>query len=248
MAVIEMTIDGAGKTYVWRIRTAYLDLFYPSPAPQVHPGDMLWIDAKPGSTIEFKLNNVVLHQLPTWSAPPAAKFVAILGSQPQPTAIGTNQTVKWDDFSLSFDFGPCSPSSTGTLTASTCAVSASLGGVVDFLFHPTPGYTSERYLIAGSATGTAPGVSLNGLLIPLNPDSYTLLILNGATHPPFAGFGGWLVAGKASAKLSVPPLVLAPLIGTQFHHAGLVLNFLPFVGGPGTLLHVSNALPLAVIP
>jgi hypothetical protein len=59
----------------------------------------------------------------------------------------------------------------------------------------------------GSISGTKPGVKVENLLIPLNPDWYTALASIAAIPPIFQGFHGQLdAAGEGTAALILPVL------------------------------------------
>lgn len=89
------------------------------------------------------------------------------------------------------------------------------------------------YVMVGSLSGTAPGVSLGSVHVPLNPDSYTEFSLSG--DPTFfAGFVGALDAnGRANALWQLPAGL--PLPALQLHHAFVALD------SQGAILSASNA-------
>ena len=100
------------------------------------------------------------------------------------------------------------------------------------------------YAFAGSVTGTSPGFPFAGLLIPLNFDFYTLLLINSGflgSTPFGASFSGVLDAeGKATAVWTVPPI--PGLAGVTAHHAFGIFNPLP------KLSDISNPWPLSINP
>ena len=99
---------------------------------------------------------------------------------------------------------------------------------------------NRHYLILGSLSGTEPGHALPGgqVILPLNWDPFTDLVLALLNTPVFSGFMGKLnVAGQGSAQFNAPPL--PGFAGTMIHFAYTLNN--PFD-------YVSNAAALEVVP
>lgn len=108
--------------------------------------------------------------------------------------------------------------------------------------HPGAVHAGRSYLVVGSATGTTPGITLNGLHVPLNPDAYTTLLVGHGGGVPFVGFRGVLDAqGEASAAFVIPPNVPPSVLGFTVHHAYLVFD------SNGTWRSVSPAIPLRLV-
>jgi hypothetical protein len=132
-----------------------------------------------------------------------------------------------------------------SLFASAQALSLSAGGAVDLLVDPGPAASPGfAFWIFGSASGTAPGIDVAGVLLPLALDPYLLFTASHPGPPPLAGFLGVLGAGgTGEAALLVPPLTSPALAGLTLHHA--------FLAGPslaaGPAL-ASQAVPLALVP
>jgi len=115
-----------------------------------------------------------------------------------------------------------------SLTVDTLIVSRSEGGVQTFALAAGPAFASQFYILLGSASGTAPGVPLGSVTLPLNPDAYTNLVLAGGGS--FSGFLGFLDGnGSATAALIVPAGTLSPsLVGLSLRHAALVFDGVGF--------------------
>ena len=96
----------------------------------------------------------------------------------------------------------------------------------------------------GSVSGTAPGIPVDGLVLPLALDAYTLHTLAQPNHPPLLGGFGVLAASSPSTALFAPPPGLDPgLAGLVVHHAYAVLD--PFAG---SVVHASNAIATVLVP
>jgi hypothetical protein len=93
-----------------------------------------------------------------------------------------------------------------------------------------------------SASGTIPGIDLNGFVLPLNPDDLLLFTIAAANTPLLARTLGTLSSlGRASAALNLPPLLLgAPL---PVHFAGAVYDV-----PTSTATATSVAVPLTINP
>jgi hypothetical protein len=126
------------------------------------------------------------------------------------------------------------------LAQSPSAIPIAQGGAQSLLLDFGSTNANRLYWIFGSITGTAPGVTLSGVHIPLNPDPYTdLRIANVTANPPFNAFRGVLDAiGMASAALIVPT-GLPPLPFTLYH-ACLVYD------AAGRFYTASPAVPISL--
>lgn len=109
-----------------------------------------------------------------------------------------------------------------SLTADTDTLSASTGGVVNFVLNAGASFAGRSYVLLGTASGTAPGTVLpGGGVLPLNQDLVFNYIRTHLASPMFADFQGMLdAAGQATAALdSMGPVpgVLPP--GSTLHFA-----------------------------
>ena len=77
------------------------------------------------------------------------------------------------------------------------------------------------YWIFGSASGTSPGIDINGSLnLPLNIDGYFAITLNAPGYSSFAGYRGMLdELGNGVASLAIPAGSDLTLVGIELHHA-----------------------------
>ena len=132
----------------------------------------------------------------------------------------------------------------GNLTGSPAALSLSTGGVQQLEIEAGAACAALDYIVLGSKSGTSPGLPLDGLLLPLNVDGYTLATLMEPNRPPLGNTYGLLDAGgRATATITVPTGLPAGLAGLTLHHAGLLLD-------SGTLAaeKATEAIPLALTP
>ena len=131
-----------------------------------------------------------------------------------------------------------------SLFASGAALSLSAGGAIELLVDPGPGAAGFAFWIFGSASGTAPGIAVGGLVLPLAFDPYFVFTASHPGPPPCAGFLGALgVHGTGAAALIAPPGASPALAGLTLHHA--------FLAGPSLFAgptHASLAVPLALVP
>jgi len=131
----------------------------------------------------------------------------------------------------------------GTPATALAASSATLpeaGGTIDFSLDAGPFYAGRTYLVLASASGTAPGTPLPGglVILPLNFDWLSNLVLGNLNTPLFSGFAGVLDgAGAASAQFNVPPVPGA---------AGLTVHFAFATRSPYDF--TSNPVPVTFVP
>lgn len=135
------------------------------------------------------------------------------------------------------------PDSCEEFSESVSEISVSLGTTVDFTLDSPNFFAGDTYLIAGSASGTSPGIDFgpSGVL-PLNPDVYFVFSVANANGATFVDtFGTLDGSGNATASLVVGPGQKPGLIGMTFHHAYVVAN------GFG-IVRTSNSVPVLFIP
>jgi hypothetical protein len=130
------------------------------------------------------------------------------------------------------------------LVGTPAQVSVAAGGTQSFALNAGPGEAGAPYLLLGTLSGTAPGVPVDGQLLPLNIDAYTLHTLQNPGGPPLTGSWGTLdAAGKAAAAFTLTPGQLPSLVGLTAHHA--YVNF--DLGLPGVSM-ASNAVAVDFTP
>ena len=130
-----------------------------------------------------------------------------------------------------------------TFFASPDAISVSGGGTQQWLLDC--GVPNTPYWVLGSASGTSPGIVLDGLLLPLNVDNYALYTLRNPNSGFFNASQAWLDSnGNATASVIVSPGALdSSLVGFNLHHA-----FVAFDIQTLQILHASNAQLLELVP
>ena len=133
------------------------------------------------------------------------------------------------------------------MTGTPDQISLSAGGSQAWSLNSGPSFATLPYLVLGSASGTTPGTTVSGLLLPLNVDNYTLFTLKKPNSGILSNTFNFLDAnGQASASFNVPPISEPSLIGATFHHAYVVVELIP-----GVILHAvdtSNAVAVTFIP
>jgi glucose/arabinose dehydrogenase len=107
-------------------------------------------------------------------------------------------------------------------------------------------HAGRPYLLLGSASGYKPGLSLDGLTLPLVLDDYLLACLQGPGATPLENNIGLLdSAGAARSALLPGKFPAVPgLIGQVLHHAALAID----PAQEGAVVFVSNPLSVALLP
>jgi hypothetical protein len=83
----------------------------------------------------------------------------------------------------------------------------------------------ELCFVVGSVSGTSPGLTLNGVNIPLVVDAYTLYTVEQANQLPFSGTLGLLDSlGGRLSRLNVPAGSIPALAGQQLYHVSLGID------------------------
>jgi hypothetical protein len=111
------------------------------------------------------------------------------------------------------------------LEGSPPSVSLTTGGTQVFTINAGRNHGGDLYGLAGTVSGTSPGITIGSFLVPLNPDAYfTFSLMNPNTAPLANNFGLLDANGHAMATVTVPPASPASLVGTIAHHAYGVVN------------------------
>ncbi len=130
-----------------------------------------------------------------------------------------------------------------TLWSDGDVVSAGAGGSVAFDVIAGSSQAGQQYYVLGSATGSSPGFTKNGIHVPLNFDPYTSLTLDFANTALLTDtFGTLDASGRASASFNVTPgLIPAVAVGLTLHHAAIATD-------PGTskATWASNAVAFTI--
>ena len=104
----------------------------------------------------------------------------------------------------------------GTMTASPLSAppiySASSGSPAVILANVGSAFAGLPYTIAVSLSGSIPGVTFNGTLVPINPDAMTDFVIQAALaqHPQWVSFMGTLSAGGTATATFMRPGPISP--------------------------------------
>ncbi len=83
-------------------------------------------------------------------------------------------------------------------------LSLNQAGTQNLNLDPGKQHAGKSYAILGSMTGTSPGITLSGIHIPLNVDTYTYLTIGSVAAPMFVRFQGTLDSkGEATASFNL---------------------------------------------
>ncbi|QDU68414.1 YncE family protein [Engelhardtia mirabilis] len=130
------------------------------------------------------------------------------------------------------------------LVAEPAAISITSGGSQDLCLDAGVAFAGQVYLVLGSASGTAPGLTVDAVTLPLVPDPYLFWTLTAAGNAPFVGTLGVLDGlGRATAAIVLGPLLDPNLAGLDLHHAFVALD--PLMGTVG---FASEAVGLELAP
>lgn len=114
------------------------------------------------------------------------------------------------------------------------ALYASTGGTVNFGLDAGSGNANRNYLVAGSVSGTEPGIPLPGGLatLPLNWDVFTNIVIGLLNSPVFNKFMGSLDAfGTATAQLNTGP-VPPEAVGLRMYFAFCLSSPFDYASNP----------------
>ena len=130
----------------------------------------------------------------------------------------------------------------GSLFATPREVSTSTGGTQSLFLNAGPANAGLTYLVAGSVSGTTPGIAVGSTLIPLNPDVYFTLTIEFANTPAYMNTLGTLDGdGRATAAINIPPGIPG-IAGLTLNHAFMGFNAF------GALKYASEPTSLVLIP
>jgi len=137
-----------------------------------------------------------------------------------------------DDLSVtSYEFDP-------SLWAEQYEISVATGGASTLRLDAGPAHGGNLYVIAGSLSGTRPGIDVKGVHIPPNPDTFTLMTLS--PSPNFQNFIGTLDGqGTGTATFDTIVPIDVSFIGTEASFAYVSLPLPGFVSNPVTVTFVN---------
>ena len=130
-----------------------------------------------------------------------------------------------------------------SLQPTATQLSVATGGAVDFTLDGHENLANAPYIILGSLSGSAPGLTMpTGGTLPMNFDGFSTLILSALNTPNFQGFGGALDAfGDGAARFDT----LFPLDPV---FAGLTLTFAFAANNAPYGWVASNAVDVQLVP
>ena len=130
-----------------------------------------------------------------------------------------------------------------SLVATPPALSLATGGVQQITVDASPLAAGSFYLIAGTLSGTVPGVVVGPFVVPLNLDSWFVFTFQNPNTFPLGGFQGFLdAAGTATATFTLPAGLPPSLAGLVVHHA------VGIVTPAGVIAGVSGPASLTLVP
>ena len=130
------------------------------------------------------------------------------------------------------------------LSVDVAELSLAAGGSASFLLQTGTSGAGQLHWLLASASGTSPGLPVDGLVLPLAFDALTLATVQTPGSPPFSGYFGALDStGQSTASLTLSPGSLSSLAGTTLHHAFAVLDLTL-----GQVTEVSPAVELNLAP
>lgn len=192
-------------------------------------GAVVQVAPEPGGTAQVAIGAPVDHGDGSYSVP--------LG--PSTTAGSLRLRVVVNDGFGPVQLGP-SPQidiTNDSLWLSRSSLDTVAGGTLDAVLNGGPPHGNQPYLLLGSASGSSPGVTIHpGLLLPLNPDLLTYLMIDWASATLVPGlFANLDAQGHQRVTLPVPPGALQLLQGGRLHFAWLTLLPVDFTSNPAAL-------------
>jgi len=128
------------------------------------------------------------------------------------------------------------------LEGDVASLSVSAGGTQTLCANAGPAHAGKLYWTLGSLSGTAPGLALGGVLVPLNADAYLLFTAQHPNAGPLPnGLGALDASGRATVSFTLPPGVAASLAGAHVDHAYGVIQ-------GASAVAVSNAAGVDLLP
>ncbi|MEZ6194676.1 MAG: hypothetical protein R3F20_02950 [Planctomycetota bacterium] len=124
------------------------------------------------------------------------------------------------------------------------SISVSAGGTQTLSLDVGPNLAFSLYIVAGTISGTSPGVLHDGLVVPLNVDFYFQQTLDFPNQHPLGNSLGVLDPG-GTATITVtlfPGEIPGVAAGIVCHHAAGILD------PGGTLVAVTRPVPLLLAP
>lgn len=134
------------------------------------------------------------------------------------------------------------PGSSAALSADIQVIHAAQGGTQSLTLNAGPLHAGEIFVLAGSLSGTQPGIPIGSVVVPLNLDNYMLTLLNNPSiQALYHSIGVLNGQGMSTAQIPVPPGFKVGL-GITAHHAFITLPL------DKPVEFVSNPVALFVLP
>jgi Arylsulfotransferase (ASST) len=128
------------------------------------------------------------------------------------------------------------------LWADKTSISGAAGGSVTFDVIAGTALAGAGYILLASASGTTPGIPVDGYVVPLNYDGVTDYTLMNANTSLLVNTAGVLNSlGRATATLQLPPGLIGAPVKADFAAAFVDLATIHVVG-------TTNAVSLTVVP
>jgi pimeloyl-ACP methyl ester carboxylesterase len=124
-------------------------------------------------------------------------------------------------------------------------LSLSSGGVQRLALRTSAAFAGKLYWTLGSASGTAPGLLIDGILLQLVYDAwtdYTLTVPNGQIL--VNSLGALDARGEADIDLTLPPGLSPALAGVTLHHACVVID----IPGSESLSLATEPVAVTLVP
>ncbi|MCZ6597784.1 MAG: lamin tail domain-containing protein [Planctomycetota bacterium] len=138
---------------------------------------------------------------------------------------------------------PCTPLCAQTLSGDVSEIPLSIGGTQQLFVTAGPAFAGKTFFVGGTTSGTTPGMLVDGVLVPLNPDFYlNFTIANPNTPPLENSFGTLDSSGWALTKFTVPAGFSPSFVGTTVSHAYVIVDL-----ASGTITHASNAVDVLLV-
>lgn len=125
----------------------------------------------------------------------------------------------------------------------TADVSVAAGGSQGLDVYAGPSRAGDIYFVLGSASGTSPGLLLDGIAVPLNLDAYLNFLLVNPNTLISSSFGFLDGTGAATAAVNVPAGTSAALAGASVDHAAIVIDSTTFVVSAASNTQGLNLVP-----
>ena len=111
-----------------------------------------------------------------------------------------------------------------SLTADVDTISIARGGVQTLRIDAGEQYAGYDYFVVGSMTGSAPGISLGAVAIPLNAGPYFNFLVGNPNTLVVPSLGRLDAQGRSEARLRIPAGLAQLEPGLEFHHAYVVFK------------------------